>query len=326
LLLKAIKQNAKDPEAWHYLGRCYNRTRRTEEAVQAFNAAIKLRPSFAPSRAGLALAFQRLNKLNEASREAEAGLKLDMKCQECRYILGLVAINKGDQLRAWREAVALLEIAPDLALARDLRNQALVNIYANVLSPKLKIQEAESKQALLQLNSIAVAYGIMLDPSMANQDFQIAQGDRFNYAIDCYEKAIAQASQDADADEWRERLESLRVWKNIILSGDEALRKQQILSRKELSVAAKPLNSPKFEYPDDLRQAGVKGEVSLYAVISEEGRVQSTLVLHALHPVLTQQALTAAREQRFEPAQKDGMPVKTIAILKYKFDSTGDKK
>jgi TonB family protein len=222
--------------------------------------------------------------------------------------------------------VALLEIDPDFALARDLRNQALVNIYSNVLSPKLKIQEGETKEALSRLNSIAVLYGIMLDPGMANRDFQVAQGDRFKYAIDCYEQAIAQASQDVDADEWRERLESLRVWKSIILSGDDALRKQQIAPRKDLSVPPKPLNNPKVEYPDDLRQAGIKGEVSLYAVINEEGRVQSIMVLRALHPVLTQQALTAARQQRFEPAKKDGKSVKTIAMLKYNFDSTSDKK
>jgi TonB family protein len=326
LLLKAVKQNAKDADAWHYLGRCYNRTRRTEDAVQGFNIAVKLRPSFAPSRAGLALALQRLNKLNEAVREAEAGLKLEPKCEECRYALGLVAIRKGDQLQAWREAVALLEINPDLALARDLRNQALVNIYAQALNPKLKIQEAEMKEAIMNLSTISVFYGIMLDPSSANRDFQIAQGDRFKTAIDCYEKAIAQAPQDADAGEWRERLESLRVWKSIILTGDDALRKQQIVLQKDLSVTPQPLNSPKYEYPDDLRQAGVKGDVLLYAVISEEGRVQSILVLRALHPVLTQQALTAARQQMFEPAKKDGKQVKTIVMLKYNFGSVNDKK
>jgi TonB family protein len=326
LLLKAVKQNANDAEAWHYLGRCYNRTRRTEEAIQAFKTAVKLRPSSVQSRVGLALALQRLNKLNEAVREAEAALKLEPKCEECRYILSLVAINKGDQQKAWREAVALLEISPDFVLARDLRNQALVNIYAQVLSPKLKFREAEEKQMLSQLNAISVFYGIMLDPSMATRDFQVAQGDRFKSAIDFYEKAIAQAPQDADAEEWRERLESLRVWKSIILSGDDALSKQQIVAQKDLLVSPQPLNSPKYEYPDDLRQAGVKGDVWLYAVISEEGRVHSMLVLRALHPVLTQQALTAARQQRFEPAKKDGKPVKTILLLKYNFGTVNEKR
>jgi outer membrane biosynthesis protein TonB len=50
------------------------------------------------------------------------------------------------------------------------------------------------------------------------------------------------------------------------------------------------------------------------------------LVLRALHPVLTQQALTAARQQRFEPAKKDGKPVKTIVMMEYKFGSANDKK
>jgi TonB family protein len=171
-------------------------------------------------------------------------------------------------------------------------------------------QETARGIALFNAGDTAGAIGLLLKAVKQNAD----------------EKAIAQAPQDADADEWRERLESLHVWKSIILSGDEALIKQQIVRQKDLTVAARPLNYPKFDYPEDLRQAGIKGEVLLYAVISEDGRVQSTLALRALHPALTQQALTAARQQRFEPAQKDGKPVKKIVMLKYNFDSVSDKK
>jgi hypothetical protein len=43
-------------------------------------------------------------------------------------------------------------------------------------------------------------------------------------------------------------------------------------------------------------------------------------------PALTQQSLTATRQQRFEAAMKDGKPVKTIVMLKYTFDPADTKK
>jgi TonB family protein len=318
-LLRAVKANPDDVEGWHFLGRCYNRLGRTQEAIQAFSRAVKLRPSFVPSRIGLALALQRTNKFNEAAQEAEAALKLEPKCDDCRYVLALVALKKGDQRQAWREAVNALELNPKSAQARDVRNQALVNIYSQVLSPKLKIQEAQTKGALIQLNVFATQFGIILDPTMANLDFQRVQGDRFKYAIDFYDGAIAQSPTDADAQEWRERLESLHVWKGIILSGEDGLRKQQIFLPKDLSMEARPLNNPKYEYPDDFRDAGIKGEVLLNAVVGGDGQIQSILVVRELHPILTQQALSAARQQRFEPGIKEGKPVKTIVTLRYNF-------
>jgi TonB family protein len=234
-------------------------------------------------------------------------------------VLGLVALKKGDQRQAWREAVNALDLNPNSAHSRDLRNQALVNIYSQVLSPKLKIKEIQTKGVLILLNVLAAESGIMMDPSRANWDFRREQGDRFKYAIDFYDGAIGQSPTDADAQEWRERLESLHVWKNIILSEEDGLRKQQIVPPKYLSSEARPINSPKYEYPDEFREAGIKGEVLLNAVVGEDGRIQSILVVNALHPILTQQALSAARQQRFEPGTKDGKPVKTIVTLKYYF-------
>ena len=318
-LLSVVKANEKDAEAWHFLGRCYNRIGKVAEALQAFATAVKLRPAYVPSRAGLSATYQRLNKLSEAQREAEAGLKIEPKCEDCHYVLSLIATNKGEHFKAWRAAATALEINPGLTVARDIRNQALMNIYAQVIDPRLKLEELETKDKLVKINTIAAQYGIMLDPNMATEDFRRKQEDRFRYALDCYEKALAQAPQDPDAVEWRERLESLRAWKTFVLSGEAAFQKQLIYHRKDLSSDAVPHPSPKYNYPDEFRNAGIKGRVVLYAVVDETGHVKSILILRSLHPYLTQQALNAARQQTFDPAIKDGKPVKCLVVLRYAF-------
>jgi TonB family protein len=318
-LLSAVKANEKDAEAWHFLGRCYNRIGKAGEALQAFATAVKLRPAYVPSRAGLAATYQRLNKLSEAQHEAEAALKIESKCEDCHYVLSLIATNKGEHFKAWRAAATALEINPGLTVARDIRNQALVNIYAQVIDPRLKLEELETKDKLVKINTIAAQYGIMLDPNMATEDFRRKQEDRFKYALDCYEKALVQAPQDPDAVEWRERLESLRAWKTFVLSGEDAFQKQLIYHRKDLSSDAVPHPSPKYNYPDEFRNAGIKGRVVLYTVVDETGHVQSILILHSLHPYLTQQALNTARQQAFDPAMRGGKPVKCLVVLRYAF-------
>jgi TonB family protein len=158
-----------------------------------------------------------------------------------------------------------------------------------------------------------------MDPSMATQDFRTKQGDRFDKANVLYEEALAQAPDDPESGEWRERLSALRVWRSIVLTGEEGLKKYQILPRQGLSTEPTPINEPPYNYPDDLRQAGIKGQVVLGAVVREDGHTESIFVLQPLHALLTQQALTAARQQLFKSATKEGKQVKTLVTLKYDF-------
>lgn len=321
-LLVAVKAQPDDPDAWHFLGRSYNRIGKSNEAVQAFQQAVKLRPSFVPSRVGLALALQRVNKLGDSSREAEGGLKVDPKCDECHYVLSLIALKKNDQRESWRHAALALKINPTSTAARDLRNQALVNAYSQTLNVKLKIDELRTQGVLLSLNLLVAGMGLIMDPSLANQDFRTKQGDRFDQVSRLHEDAVQESPDDPDAIEWRERLNALRVWRSIVLTGEDGLRKNQIVPRKELTTEPVTTNTPAYNYPDDFRQAGIKGRVILGAILREDGRTESIFVLEPLHALLTQEALTAARQQTFKPATKDGKPVKTLVMLGYRFGVT----
>jgi tetratricopeptide (TPR) repeat protein len=318
-LRHAVEANPDEAEAWHFLGRCYNRLGRTEEAIQAFSRATKLRPSFLPSRVGLGLALQRANKLSESSREIDAALKLEPKCDECHYVLALIALKKGDQRKVWEQTSLALDINPNSTDARELRNQAMVDVYAQVLSPRLRTRETNTKQALLVLNFLGSGLGIIMDPSMATADFQRAQGDRFERAIDFYNQAIARDPNDGDVEEWRNRLADLRFWKRMVFAGEDWPEKLQLVPLGKLSSKPQPINDPKYHYPDDFRQAGIKGKVVIAAVVQEDGQTGPLLVLEPLHAILTQSALKAARQQKFESPKKNGSTVKSIVTLEYYF-------
>ncbi len=319
-LMTAVKSYPDDADAWHFLGRSYNRIGKSVEAIDAFQNAAKLRPSSAPTRVGLALALQRVNKLSDSSREAEVGLKVDPKCDECHYVLALIALKKNDQHETWRHAAVALKLNAASVAARDLRNQALLNAYSQTLSIKLKFDESNLQGALVVLNLFGS--GIFMDPTIANTEFRRKQADRFDRVKAFYQEAIDDSPNDPDATEWRERLNALRVWRSIVLSEEQGLEKHHIVPRSDLSTEPVATNQPPYNYPDDFRQAGIKGRVMIGVVVREDGRTESIFVLEPLHAVLTQEALNAARQQTFKPATKDGKPVKTIAVLGFRFGIT----
>src|SRR4029078_12615551 len=114
--------------------------------------------------------------------------------------------------------------------ARDLRNLALVNAYSQTLSVKLKLNDLETQKAFLWLNVAFTSMGLwMRDTGVASRGFIEKQGDRFNRVTSLYEEAIVAAPDDPDINEWRERLNALKVWRSLILSGEEGLRKHGIV-------------------------------------------------------------------------------------------------
>jgi protein TonB len=63
------------------------------------------------------------------------------------------------------------------------------------------------------------------------------------------------------------------------------------------------------KYTDEARAAGVEGTVVLDLIVAEDGHVQDVVVSQGLPNGLTQAAITALKECRFTPGEKDGKPV-----------------
>jgi TonB family protein len=70
--------------------------------------------------------------------------------------------------------------------------------------------------------------------------------------------------------------------------------------------------------PDAVRE-GIQGVVVLYAVIHQDGRVDSIKVLRSLDPRLDRHAITALGRWEFEPARRNGAPVDLEALVQIPF-------
>ena len=98
-------------------------------------------------------------------------------------------------------------------------------------------------------------------------------------------------------------------------------RSQQGSGNSGQLMDASVIRSPKPVYPPAARANGVAGKVEVQVVISEAGRVINATAISG--PMILRPAAAAAATQWvFNPATRDGIPVKTEKVLTFTF---GDK-
>jgi TonB family protein len=79
------------------------------------------------------------------------------------------------------------------------------------------------------------------------------------------------------------------------------------------------LFKPKPEYTDEARAKKIEGEVLLQVTFAASGEVRIERVVQGLGYGLDNTAQSAARQIRFRPAQQDGQPVDSNAIVHITF-------
>jgi protein TonB len=74
-------------------------------------------------------------------------------------------------------------------------------------------------------------------------------------------------------------------------------------------TAPRAIYQPEPEYSDEARKAKFQGSVVLWLVVGPDGRPRDVKVVRSLGMGLDEKALETVRTWRFEPGQKDGLPV-----------------
>jgi TonB family protein len=80
------------------------------------------------------------------------------------------------------------------------------------------------------------------------------------------------------------------------------------------------LTEVKPAYPDDVREAGVTGNVGLECVVRRDGAPTDIVVTKILHPALDKAAVDALRQWRFKPGMSKGAPVSVRIQLTMSFE------
>jgi TonB family protein len=96
------------------------------------------------------------------------------------------------------------------------------------------------------------------------------------------------------------------------------------IARRKDGKLSGPVPTHKVDprYPPALIQAHIQGEVVLYAIIRENGSVDSIQVLRPLDPVLDKNAMDAFAAWKFQPGSRSGVPVALEAVVHIPFKTT----
>jgi TonB family protein len=81
---------------------------------------------------------------------------------------------------------------------------------------------------------------------------------------------------------------------------------------------------PEPGFTEEALDNDVYGVVRLRAILSASGEVTDISVVKGLPDGLTEKAIAAARQIRFQPAEKDGRPVSASVVLEYNFNLYDD--
>ena len=119
----------------------------------------------------------------------------------------------------------------------------------------------------------------------------------------------------ANSDLWQERLETLRLYAGPITAPD----KRMVYGASEVSKKARMITMPHAVYTAEALAAKADDEVRIRLVLAADGSIRNIFPIKSAPYGLTESAVTAALQIRFEPAIRNNQPVSQFATLVYEF-------
>ncbi|QNI32961.1 tetratricopeptide repeat protein [Alloacidobacterium dinghuense] len=137
-----------DADAWYLLGRTKYNENRFEEAIQAFQRVLTLRPNDIKAEDNLGLSYQGLNRLDEAKKSFESAIlwQKDFPMKDAQPYLNM-GILLMDQDQA-AQAQPYLQQAVDLAPHNPKVREQLGRVYDLLKMPDKAEQQLEQAVAL----------------------------------------------------------------------------------------------------------------------------------------------------------------------------------
>jgi TonB family protein len=115
---------------------------------------------------------------------------------------------------------------------------------------------------------------------------------------------------------WQERLETLRLYSRPVSSPAQ----RTVFGSGEVQTSARIVETPVAEYTDEARQAKTHGDIRLRLVLANDGTVKNVFPIKSLGHGLTESAMKAARQIKFEPAIRNGEPASEFMTFVYEFE------
>jgi protein TonB len=85
--------------------------------------------------------------------------------------------------------------------------------------------------------------------------------------------------------------------------------------RGRIHHSPKPLKVPEARFTQFARKFEIQGSTAIVLIVDEKGEAQDLSIAKPLGAGLDEAAVKAVRQWRFEPARKDGRPVKVRILV-----------
>jgi TonB family protein len=151
------------------------------------------------------------------------------------------------------------------------------------------------------------------------RQWQDRLASRFSDAAATVEEIIK--VDPANSGAWKERLETLRLYSQPITPPDQ----RKVFGPGEVQKKAHITEKPAAVYTEQARANKVRGEVRIRLVLAADGSVQHVFAIKSLAYGLTESAMEAARQIKFQPAIRKSEPAAQFATFVYEFNG-GDAK
>ena len=156
-------------------------------------------------------------------------------------------------------------------------------------------------------------YPVAADYHRKLREWQDDLAQAFGAAANTIKEILKLNPQNADY--WRERLETLELYSQPISTPEE----RKVFGSGEVQQLVRLINAPAAEYTDEARAAKTHGDVRLRLVLADDGTVKNVFAIKSLPHGLTESAMKAARQIKFEPAIRNAKPASQFITLVYEF-------
>ncbi|MEP6923582.1 MAG: tetratricopeptide repeat protein, partial [Pyrinomonadaceae bacterium] len=288
LFYTVVTNNQKDGEAFYYLGAAQLKKDDSKAAQKSFQKAAKLLPQDVRPVNGLIYVALQRGKLRDARKNASKAVALNPSNGEAHYLLGVTEYQSGNGSAAIKAADRAIALEKSFAPAYLLKAQAGIS----------SLNEENWLSALTPAE----------------------QKKRFTTAIETLQNFPDISANSAQANQIRDTIEGYNAFAEYF----ERREKQKDTS--PVPLADNPnetklalLSKPRANYTEEARKSSISGTVRVLVLFGKNGKT-FPVVMKGLPYGLTEQALRAASQIRFEPMKKDGQPVSIVRVVEYNFN------
>ncbi|WP_114939710.1 tetratricopeptide repeat protein [Mucilaginibacter endophyticus] len=151
--------------AYELMGSIYDASHQPQQAIEAYQKGIKLKPDYQPLYFNLGIAYFRAQKYADAEQAAIEAIKLDPKHANSQRLYGLVTFHQNKRVPALMGLCSFLLLDPEGSRA----DEAYTNLQSLLKGGDLKAGKADAETLLLNKTlSAAVAPGGQLETQLKN--------------------------------------------------------------------------------------------------------------------------------------------------------------